>query len=317
MWKIWVPRILQPDFTWSQRMEIKLSQAAPAIPSVTHPIIRRGWGIVHRVLERFSYSYCSWFDLPPPGGLFYTVSELPFGLVLKWTERTRIEEVVAMKMARAAGIPVPRVLSYGEHPDDIRQISILMTRLPGWPLNNSYDILQPDAEVPWLDELRRCLCQMRTWPSPFNKTRICSVIGTSISSHRVPNHTMGPVETEEELHEYLLSASSSHGFQNTIDYEKSLVVAKRILNMPHKMFFTHGDLQPHNILVDQDNRLSGILDWECAGWCPEYWEFTTVMRFGLNSWWYQVVSFLGGDQYLAELECDRELNSLTVDSYVG
>jgi len=62
-----------------------------------------------------------------------------------------------MQMARAAGMPVPRVLCYGEHPDSWRSISILMTRLPGWELNNSSDKLVLEEEGPWVEELQRCL----------------------------------------------------------------------------------------------------------------------------------------------------------------
>jgi hypothetical protein len=107
--------------------------------------------------------------------------ELPFGPILKWSDRTQIEEVVAMQMARAAGMPVPRVLCCGEHLVTFRPISILMTRLPGWPLDNSGDQLEVE-EGPWLDELGRCLHVMRLWKSPFNGQRICSVLGTSTCS---------------------------------------------------------------------------------------------------------------------------------------
>jgi aminoglycoside phosphotransferase len=242
--------------------------------------------------------------------------ELPFGPILKWTERVHIEEVIAMQMARAAGIPVPKVLSYGEHPGSWRPMSILMTRLPGWELNNSFDQLVLEEEGPWVEELERCLDAMRKWKSPFSKN-ICSALGTSISSQRVPNHSMGPVENEESLHEYLLSTASPHGFNSIEEHDKALVKAKCILKIPHRVVFTHGDFKAHNILVDDEGHLSGFLDWESAGWCPEYWEFTTAMRFGKNSWWYQVASSLGGNQYLTDLECDIALNSLTVDSYIG
>ena len=225
---------------------------------------------------------------------------------------------MAMQMARAAGMPVPKVLCYGEHPaTPSRLISILMTRLPGEPLENSRESLDVDGEGPWLNELRRCLVAMRAWKSPFSDKRICSVAGTFISSQRVPGHKMGPVEDERELHECLLSPASSHSFASPEDYQKALARAKKILDMPHRVVFTHGDFKVHNILVDDDGHLSGFLDWECAGWCPEYWEFATAMRFGKNSWWYQVASLLGGDQYLAELDCDVALNALTVDSYIA
>lgn len=71
----------------------------------------------------------------------------------------------------------------------------------------------------------------------------------------------------------------------------------------------------HNILVGDDGHLSGMLDWESAGWYPEYWEYTTAMRFGRDSWWFRAVSWIGGSEYLEELDYDRALNSLTVDTY--
>jgi aminoglycoside phosphotransferase len=310
----WIPRILRPDFTWPQPIHATIAKKTPPIPSVASPVTRQFWGLVHRLLARFSESYCSWVSIPFNG----QIMELPFGLILKWSDRTCMEEAIAMQMARAAGMPVPKVLCCGEHPDTpFRLISILMTRLPGLPLENSNDPLEVDEEGLWLDELGRCLHAMRAWKSPFNEKCICSVAGTSISSQRVPGHSMGPAESERELHEYLLSPVSSHGFTSTEEYEKTLALARRILNMPHRIVLTHGDLKAHNILVNDEGHLSGFLDWECAGWCPEYWEFTTAMRFGRNSWWYQVASRLGGDQYLAELECDVALNLLTVDSYIA
>ncbi|KAF9008663.1 hypothetical protein BDZ89DRAFT_1078775, partial [Hymenopellis radicata] len=35
-----------------------------------------------------------------------------------------------------------------------------------------------------------------------------------------------------------------------------------------QLVFTHPDLTLPNILVTKDGRLSGIIDWEDAGWCP-------------------------------------------------
>ncbi|PGH13342.1 hypothetical protein AJ79_03759 [Helicocarpus griseus UAMH5409] len=39
--------------------------------------------------------------------------------------------------------------------------------------------------------------------------------------------------------------------------------------------FTHGDLDPFNILLRGDE-VVGIIDWECAGWFPYYWEYTVA-----------------------------------------
>ena len=40
-------------------------------------------------------------------------------------------------IARSAGFPVPKVISYGEHPDNSHApVSILMTRIPGKDLGD-------------------------------------------------------------------------------------------------------------------------------------------------------------------------------------
>jgi len=85
--------------------------------------------------------------------------------------------------------------------------------------------------------------------------------------------------------------------------------------LPHRILFTHGDLKPHNILV-KDGHITGFLDWESAGWYPDYWDFTTALRFTRkNFWWYGFILELGGSIYLAELDCERALTSLTSASY--
>ena|SRR5947209_18629133 len=105
---------------------------------------------------------------------------------------------------------------------------------------------------------------MRTWKSPFNGERICLVAGTSISTQRVPNHSMGLVEDKRELHKYLLSPASSHGFASTEEYQKTLALVRKILDMLHQLAFTHGDFKAHNILVDVEGHFSGFFDWECV-----------------------------------------------------
>jgi serine/threonine protein kinase len=128
--------------------------------------------------------------------------------------------------------------------------------------------------------------------------------------------SLGTVKSERELYEHLLSSATPNRFRfaSTGEYEKTLALARKILNMPHRIVFTHGDLKPHNILVDDKGHLSGFLDWESAGWHPEYWEFATPMRFGRHIWWYHVASILGGDQYPAELECDNAMHRLSVST---
>lgn len=302
-------------FTWSRRMKPSICKTAPPpVPPFPGKLRRRAWGLMHEALYHVSRWYSGWYGI----SFDSRIMELPLGLVLKWSDRTSIDEAAAMQMARAAGMPVPKVLSLGEHPNEPYNhfFSILMTRLPGFSLENSADPLLVDSEDPWLFELKECVTSMREWSSPYSSS-ICSAIGTSIRSARVPNHIMGPFASEIEFHDFLLGPASGHGFDTTSEYIKVLAQANKIRKYPHQITFTHGDFKAHNILVGDDGHLSGFLDWESAGWLPEYWEFSTAMRFGVKSWWFQVASWIGGDQYSRELACDIALNSLTVDSYIA
>lgn len=221
-----------------------------------------------------------------------------------------------MQVARAAGLPVPRVICYGEHPDmPHAPISILMTTMPGCELNTVYRTMTPEQQATILSELKQYLDVMRRWPNPWGANRICSVSGTAVRSVRVPSHSMGPFESELELNKFLLSHTWSGDFKSPEEYEEALAKAKEMKSIPHKIVFTHGDLVHHNILV-HDGHVSAILDWEAAGWLPEYWEFTTAWRFmNPRHWWYDVVKALGGGDYLKEFECEKALMLLTSCSY--
>ena len=52
-------------------------------------------------------------------------------------------------------------------------------------------------------------------------------------------------------------------------------VVRRAHAGPHRICLTHNDLGPHNILVDDEWNITGIVDWEACAWMPEYWCVTT------------------------------------------
>ena len=77
----------------------------------------------------------------------------------------------------------------------------------------------------------------------------------------------------------------------------------------YKTCFTHGDLSSSNILV-RDGRVVAIIDWEMAGWYPEYWEYTSAWHVNpYDEWWRpEVEKFL--DIYSAELEMEKTRRKL-------
>lgn len=43
--------------------------------------------------------------------------------------------------------------------------------------------------------------------------------------------------------------------------------------------FSHVDIGPRNIMFDPESlQITGIIDWERAGWYPDYWEYSNIMR---------------------------------------
>lgn len=56
---------------------------------------------------------------------------------------------------------------------------------------------------------------------------------------------------------------------------------------------THGDLNTGNIMV-HDGHVSGIIDWEYAGYYPDWWEYTEAMRIiEEQEWRYYLVIEMG------------------------
>jgi aminoglycoside phosphotransferase (APT) family kinase protein len=53
--------------------------------------------------------------------------------------------------------------------------------------------------------------------------------------------------------------------------------------------FSHGDLQPENILI-HDGHISGVIDWECAGWYPYFWnDYMATLKWNPEHPWQKVV----------------------------
>jgi len=83
--------------------------------------------------------------------------------------------------------------------------------------------------------------------------------------NRVDELQFGPFTSDAAFHSYLLSRTLPQ-YREEITKAAEGVHAK-----PHTIYFTHGDLNLRNILVE-DGRVTGIVDWTCAGWYPGYWE---------------------------------------------
>lgn len=73
------------------------------------------------------------------------------------------------------------------------------------------------------------------------------------------------------------------------------------LRRDHRAVLTHGDLSPRNIIV-QDNKITGLIDWEIAGWFPEYWEYVKFFhRPFIHKDWFDYASNIFSEPYIEDL----------------
>ncbi|RMZ84157.1 hypothetical protein DV738_g786, partial [Chaetothyriales sp. CBS 135597] len=274
------PNILHPEFTW---------HTAPTVDQLRKRLSTAPYTPRLRRVTPFWVQRIIW--------------PLPFGLLLKHSDGTRIEEVVTTRAAYEAGIPVPKIISYGAHLDSMAEVSILMTRMPGEELfQELWEWFEPEEKQTTILAMKEILRFVHNWGrNPSAKSAlICSIMGTPIRSVRVPYKLMPPCLDEAEFNRRLIQPADPTSY----DFEEHMARAKTLDSQTHEVVFTHGDLAPHNMLVMSDGRIAGLIDWEAAGYYPNYWEYTTAWGIGTEGWWFDLVHELADGKYHNEREAD-------------
>lgn len=281
---------------------------------------------------------------------FSSVITLPFGLILKEkAEDPHVEAENTRFVASNTSIPVPRILdviectTYGSRQGGI----ILMNKIEGeslweWVIprirrapeaTELITRLEECMETNDLDPIMGIAAELEKMPKPtvdmsdedplvmdlrdsVNQLRALVAPSQAISginnrpllvSRAGEKSLMGPFANQTEFKEALFRKVSNL-FKHRLPGLRRL--AEPVFAKIHSIYFTHADLHHGNILV-RDGRLVAILDWEHAGWYPEYWEHTameelTMRTYQMNAFWDQVNLF-GDDAYRDELTLEWAL----------
>ncbi|KAK6337566.1 hypothetical protein TWF730_002962 [Orbilia blumenaviensis] len=91
-----------------------------------------------------------------------------------------------------------------------------------------------------------------------------------LTDHRIATVPYGPFEDVKGWLEceYLLGYVAKARPRNV--YE---TLEGQLTKGDARVVFTHSDLTPRNVLVEKESgRITGIVDWDSAGWCVEWWE---------------------------------------------
>ncbi|OJJ75748.1 hypothetical protein ASPBRDRAFT_51463 [Aspergillus brasiliensis CBS 101740] len=179
-------------------------------------------------------------------------------------------------IAEHTTIPVPKVHKV-ETDKDGKVLKIYMDYMPGTSLDEAWSTMTEAEKRSVANDLCNYIHQMR------------SLKGVYIGAADRGQAVIG----QHVFHEVLQVISK---VPDIFKYH-----AAKVFKENHEIVFTHSDLAPRNILV-RDGHVTGILDWEHAGWYPEYWEYERAYRhFNDVSGWLDYVDIFLPRKYSEEI----------------
>jgi aminoglycoside phosphotransferase (APT) family kinase protein len=188
--------------------------------------------------------------------------------VVKAGKRIPSGEAEALKVAVNAGIPAPSVRDTCTTSDG--EVRITMDYIQGETLEKLWPNMSVEEKKDIAQQIRQIVEKMRSITPPTDFIGACD--GTEIRDTRIHfTYHSPPCRNEKDFNEFLLSAL----------YEPTPPLLReafsRRLRTDHRVVFSHCDLAPRNILVE-DGKIQGLVDWEDAGWYPEYWEYVKFFQ---------------------------------------
>lgn len=219
-------------------------------------------------------------EILSPSDASATVVRVGQHVAVKFGARISHLEAENLKfVSEHSNVPVPKVLATMTEPGTSCSF-IVMEYVEGQGLGEIWNSLSPAEKFDVGRQIQDALENLRKLSEP----------GYFGALHRQPlpdgifwtpeqdPQTSGPFETEKELNEGIIRRLK------TSEPASHIALLRKLMSdtlKDHHPVFTHGDLQPKNILVNRigtkdDGRGEfqiKIIDWENAGWYPEYWEF--------------------------------------------
>ncbi|KAK0122470.1 hypothetical protein ONS95_010702 [Cadophora gregata] len=256
------------------------------------PILQTLWCCVPEIARISVYKILLNIGLRLYGPQLAWVQRVPFGIYIKHGRGNLVpkgEASALLLVEKYTKVKAPKLI------DSITRDNytyLVMTRVPGVPLSQKIPVMSYPERKQLAIDLRAYLQEFQNIPNT-NKSLICDADGGAVFDYRIPGRSAGPFQSEEEFNNCLI----------TQERLRSPVHSRK-----HRIVFTHADLDLTNVLVDA-GRLSGLVDFGCAGFYPEYWEFTKgkFIEFGPDPAWTNLLAAVFGDEYLEEFEAEEKL----------
>lgn len=207
--------------------------------------------------------------LGPEGVAVYRIDK---HTVVKLSDAPRLSEAEAMRFVRTkTSLPVPKV--YDAYVDEVTGRGvILMEYIEGDALSDVWDSLELGPQQKIVVQLRAYMAELHSIKGNFIGSVDKSPCEDPIFCAEPGN--FGPYNSEAAFNEGLIKAMNVAKPGSYADQ-----LAKFVRALPrHDIVLSHADFSPRNILVRGD-RVVAILDWEMAGFYPEYWDYVKAYYF--------------------------------------
>ncbi|KAM0557028.1 hypothetical protein ACHAPJ_005708 [Fusarium lateritium] len=210
------------------------------------------------------------------------IETLSLVVKINYESHLNLEEVQTMWAIRKAfpnnDVPVPEVLGWRKYDD---RVFLYMSLVPGETLRDAWSSLTANDKASLQTKLRDIVGFLR------RLTQTPEIIG---SVNRGPlqdrffriDDEKGPLSTIKEFNDWLFAIATRQDPQpgkeiQGLDHPD---MYRDMLPDHGNIYFTHGDLTLGNIMVSgspDSYVITGIIDWEQAGWYPEYWEYCKLL----------------------------------------
>ncbi|RJE21499.1 Phosphotransferase enzyme family [Aspergillus sclerotialis] len=177
-----------------------------------------------------------------------------------------------------------------------------MTCIPGRPIGQMLESMTDEQMKQVVVDLKRYISELHEIANRTREFQICNSKESGILDWRIPDSQRDELrfKTEAEFNKYLTDPF----------WDEIRKTAAKSHHIQHDIVFTHDGLNPRNIL-GENGKITGIVDWENAGWFPEYWEYTKMHYTvrSLTRWLADVADRVFGG-YRDELAVENMLSDL-------
>ncbi|OTA99099.1 hypothetical protein M426DRAFT_68456 [Hypoxylon sp. CI-4A] len=190
----------------------------------------------------------------------------------------RREEALALRAMNKAfpdnRVPTPELYGWKEDEGDI---FIYMSLVRGSTLQGAWDSLTRDDKESICTQLSQIVVALREIEAPSAPPSLGSITGGRVQDlYFLFSRRAGPFPDVKAFHDAL----SAEAIPNLPGLENPSEPYRGLLPNMAKVYFTHGDLNRKNIIVSDapgPRKIAAVVDWEQAGWYPEYWEYCKLL----------------------------------------